>query len=449
MKHFDNAGDWRTKFPFPQRPYPQVPSGELVRLGWEGRKCHAVSAPSSMIHPDVSASGFSTRKALADTLGAWPGKKPEFWNRSAADLWSDRVRDACKMCGFCDEFLCWGQRGPKSGTRTTTLREIEDMSNVTVRNDAKAYEITYDTRLRRASGVRYLNVSDPDNAEIQFAAAKHVIVSGGAVQSARLLLMSGPPVGLGNQNDQVGRNATFHLFGLGASCVTPTPFQGVLRNELGHTGNTVSFADYFLRDKADDSWWKGGIVVSAAKKNPLEGAITSFNKGIIQEPLLAAMEDYNRTVEIRITADDLPRPENRIDLDPLHVDEHGLPVARITRSFGENERKVFALSRTKLEEVFAPFKDFGGGLQSKIMSSDARVDLIGDHQFGTCRMGEDPRRSVVDANCRLHDTPNVFVVDSSVFTTGLGVNPMMTVVANALRVGTWIVGQARHGSGLA
>lgn len=444
LGHLGAMGDWRPTFPFPQEPYPQVPSGELVRLGWEARGGHGLSAPSSMIHPDVDEAGFSTRAALAKTLAAWPAP-PAFWDRAAEALWSERVRDACRMCGFCGEFLCWGQRGPKSGTRTTTLREIEDMPNVTVRYDAKAYEITYDTRLRRASGVRFLDVSDPDNAKIEFARARHVVVSGGAVQSARLLLMSGPPAGLGNQNDQVGRNATFHLFGLGASCVLPTPFQGVLRNELGHTGNTVSFEDYFLQDKAGE-WWKGGIVVSAAKKNPLEGAISSFtNKGLVQEPLLGAMEDYNRTVEIRITGDDLPRPTNRVDLDPLHVDEHGLPVARITRSFGQNERQLFALARPKLEAVFAPFKDFGGGVKSKITSSDARVDLISDHQFGTCRMGEDPRNSVVDAQCRLHDTPNVFVIDSSVFPTGLGVNPMITVVANALRVGTWIVDNARRG----
>ena len=76
-------------------------------------------------------------------------------------------------------------------------------------------------------------------------------------------------------------------------------------------------------------------------------------------------------------------------LDPQYVDEYGFPVARITRSFGEN--------------------------------------------------GDDPATSVVDRNCRLHDVPNVFVIDTSFFPTGFGLNPMVTVVANALRVGTWIV----------
>jgi len=76
------------------------------------------------------------------------------------------------------------------------------------------------------------------------------------------------------------------------------------------------------------------------------------------------------------------------------------------------------------------------------------VDLIGDHQMGTCRMGDDPATSVVDRNCRLHEVPNVFVVDTSFFPTGFGLNPMVTTVANALRVGTWIVEQSKRGNEL-
>jgi choline dehydrogenase-like flavoprotein len=445
MPHFDGAGDWRPGYPYPQPPYPQVPSGDLVRQGWIARKGRPLSAPSSMIHPDVDVHGFDTRPVLERALRAWPGPRPDFWDRASDEIWSDRVRDACTMCGFCGEFLCWGRRGPKSGTRTTFIRELEDLPNVTVRFDAKVFEITYDTRLRRASGVSFLDLRNADRPVVDTIRGRHVIVSAGAVQSARLLLMSGPPEGLGNRRDQVGRHVTFHLFGLGASCVLPSAFQGVLRNELGHTGNTVSYDDYFLKDKAGE-WWKGGIVVSAAKKNPLEGAITSFStRALIQDKLIRAMEDYNRTVEIRITGDDLPMANNRVDLDPMHVDEHGLPVARVTRSFGYNEINLFKLVRPKLEEIFEPFADFGGGVTSAIHSSDARVDLISDHQFGTCRMGDDPAKSVVDRHCRLHDVPNVFVVDSSVFPTGLGVNPMMTVVANALRVGSWIVERARRG----
>jgi len=185
-------------------------------------------------------------------------------------------------------------------------------------------------------------------------------------------------------------------------------------------------------------------MVSTAKKNPLENAIIAAKKGLRGDKLLAAMEDYERSLEVRLTGDDLPRFDNRVDLDPVYVDEYGLPVARITRNFGPAETQMFQLVRPLLEKVFEPYKQ----LNASVKSTDGIVDLIGDHQMGTCRMGTDPTSSVVDVHCRLHDVPNVYVVDSSFFPTGFGLNPMVTVVANALRVGTWIVEQSKRGGGL-
>jgi choline dehydrogenase-like flavoprotein len=142
---------------------------------------------------------------------------------------------------------------------------------------------------------------------------------------------------------------------------------------------------------------------------------------------------------LRVTGDDLPMPRNRVDLDPTFVDEYGLPVARITRDFGPHERWMFDLIKGKLSDIFAPYVADGVLKKEDIGFSGGIVDLVGDHQFGTCRMGDDPASSVVDPYCRVHDIPNLFVVDSSFMPTGLGVNPMMTVVANALRVGSWII----------
>ena len=106
---------------------------------------------------------------------------------------------------------------------------------------------------------------------------------------------------------------------------------------------------------------------------------------------------------------------------------------------------MFDLCQPLLEKVFEPYKAIPG---TTVKTSNAIVTLIGDHQMGTCRMGDDPTESVVDRFCRLHDVPNVFVVDTSFFPTGFGLNPMVTTVANALRVGSWIVEQSGKGDGL-
>lgn len=430
--------EWTPSMPYPAGVFPMTPPGFVVKYGLEQAGFHACSIPSGVVRP--GSSPYSTRSALATTLNAMPAEqRTGFWAQSADEIWSANVRDACTMCGFCGEFVCWGREGPKSGTRTTTIRELEDLPNVEIITDAKAFDISYDSRTRRASGVRYLDISDPENPRTVSLRARNVVVSCGAIQSARLLLMSGPPGGLGNRYDQVGRNLMFHCFGLGATYVMPPKFQGLMHSELGHTGNIMSYEHYFLKDDADGKWSKAGIVISTAKKNPLENATGKLqNESLMGGKLLAAMEAYARTVELRVTADDLPMPKNRVTLDPNYVDEYGLPVARITRRFGPAEEKMFRLAVSESKRIFQPMVDRYGG---EPKTGSGNVTLFGDHQMGTCRMGDDPTTSVTSRFGRLHEVPNVFVVDSSFMPTGLGLNPMVTVVANALRVGSWIVAE--------
>ena len=291
-------------------------------------------------------------------------------------------------------------------------------------------------------------MADPDHPVPTEIQAEHVIVSCGAVQTARLLRMSGPRGGLGNSRDQLGRYATFHLFGLGAKVVLKPDFRDMLHGNLGHTGNTTSFAPYFVQDPVSKKWLKAGTLTSTAKKNPLENASDAVDRlgdqDLTKRTLLKKMEDYARTFELRLTADDLLMARNRVDLDPRFVDEYGFPVARITRELGPHEWMMYTLMEPEIARVFEPLKK--GGVIDPPGISPPILDLIGDHQMGTCRMGADPATSVVDPHCRLHEAGNLFVVDSSFMPTGLGLNPMVTVVANALRVGTWIVDQLRKGA---
>jgi choline dehydrogenase-like flavoprotein len=462
--NFLNAGNWSPSFDFQGPPYPMTPVGYFFYHAMEKIALNPLMLANSLVSPPTSSETppYDTRAAIAKALAAWPAKElPHFWNRQVSELWSERKRAACNMCGYCGEFLCWGHSSPKSGTRVTTLRELPDLPNAQIRTDAQVYEVLYNSRTRRATGVRYLDLSDPDNPVNTTLHAQNVIVSCGAIQSARLLLMSGPPGGLGNRFDQVGRNVCFHLFGLGATALLPKKFQGHVHAEYGHTGNITGFDHYFLKDTRPGAppglkgkWCKGGTLASAAKKNPLENAdgfVTRPQKleDITGVGLLKNLEPYTRSVQLRVTGDDLPMPQNRVDLDPTFVDEYGLPAARVTRDFGPHERWMFDLVREKLNAIFDPYVKAGILKQTDVDAgfSGGIVDLIGDHQFGTCRMGGDPTASVVDPFCRVHDIPNLFVVDSSFMPTGLGVNPMITVVANALRVGTWIIEQAHSANG--
>jgi choline dehydrogenase-like flavoprotein len=456
--YFGSADDWFPHSELPSRPYPRTPVGQFVFEALDRAGMQPFTLPTAIVPP--GSPDYRTRDALAESLAAWDGKKNHpLWHLAPDALWSERTRAACNMCGYCGEFLCWGKSGPKSGTHVSTLRELRELLEAKkakgqIRCNAKVVELVFDAGKRRVDGVRYLDLTDPDHPETRIEQGDYVIVAGGAVQSARLLHMSEGVsrepgrMGLGNSSGQLGRHATFHMFGFGASAVFAKGFQGLLHGEYGPTGNTASFWPYFAKNPATGRWIKVGTLTSTARKNPLENAIERHERGkTIGRELIREMEEYARTVQIRCTSDDLPMARNRVDLDPNHVDEYGFPVARITRDLGPNEWQMQSLLEPELVRILEPYRKIGA-LQS-VKLTPAVVNLIGDHQMGTCRMGDKPEISVVDPMCRLWDAPNAFVVDSSFMPSGLGLNPMITVVANALRVGSWMIQALAQGHDIA
>lgn len=435
---------WFPTDPYPLAAYPRTPVGQFCFEGFESVAASWKAFPTPLAIVKPGSNDFGTRQALADSIARQNGGlQSEVWTMKPEQLWSDQVRQACNMCGFCGEYLCWGKTGPKWGTQDTVLKEFGDAGKLKVRPNAKAIEVIVEGKPPRASGVAFLDIEDPNDPKLDTATAEIVIVSCGAVQTPRLLFMSGPASGLGNSGHQLGANATFHMFGLGIKATLHERFQGLLHGELGPTGNTSTFSTYFMQDGNDDTWIKGGHLTSTAKKNPLDDAIGAFN-GDPAVDIPKAMTTSNRQLEIRLTADDLPVHANRVTLDPSYVDEYGVPVARIARKKADNEHDVDRVGIDYMNKVFAFYQQ--KGVVTGLSPGKSNLKLIGDHQMGTCRMGDDPSASVVNRFCRLHDAENVFVVDSSFMPSGLGLNPMVTVVANALRIGSHIVDALQKGN---
>jgi choline dehydrogenase-like flavoprotein len=119
---------------------------------------------------------------------------------------------------------------------------------------------------------------------------------------------------------------------------------------------------------------------------------------------------------------------NRVDLDPTLRDRFGLPVARITYTAHQNDVRLATWFANRAEEIF----DAAGA--TTIHNAGPVVRKLHNHQMGTARMGDDPASSVVDRWCRAHEVSNLYVADSSVFVTSAGLNPSLTIVANALRM---------------
>jgi len=120
----------------------------------------------------------------------------------------------------------------------------------------------------------------------------------------------------------------------------------------------------------------------------------------------------------------LPNNESYVDLDWSHTDQFGLPQARRQVSWGENDKKLFAEMQHWSVEIL---KSAGAEI-FKVYEQPAT-----NHELGGCRMGSDPRRSVVNADCRSHDVANLYVVDGSVFPSASEKNPTLTIMALAAR----------------
>jgi choline dehydrogenase-like flavoprotein len=147
---------------------------------------------------------------------------------------------------------------------------------------------------------------------------------------------------------------------------------------------------------------------------------------------------FGHTVRLCSVGEQLPDVRNHVTLDPVVKDSFGLPVPRLTNEPRENDR--------------AMIRAIQGSLQNLLEAAGAAEILKNEflpgesaHYFGTCRMGTDPKRSVVDDRGRAHDVRNLFIADGSVFVTGAAVNPALTISALATRTAEGIVASFRGG----
>lgn len=136
---------------------------------------------------------------------------------------------------------------------------------------------------------------------------------------------------------------------------------------------------------------------------------------------------FGHTAGIAVIVEDLPEPENRVVLDAELTDAHGIPAPRIEYRLSDNSKRMLAHGLKMGRQVMTA----AGATKT---SGFGPVRHTGWHLMGTARMGNDPRTSVVNREGRSHDVPNLYVVDSSVFVTSGGVNPVSTLQAIALYI---------------
>jgi choline dehydrogenase-like flavoprotein len=136
---------------------------------------------------------------------------------------------------------------------------------------------------------------------------------------------------------------------------------------------------------------------------------------------------HKRCIQIFGPTQQIPTADARVTVDPTVKDKWGLPVARISGNVHPHTFEIGEIQATRAE---AWLKE-AGAIHISRMAGKADLVSAGQHQAGTCRMGNDPRNSVVNRDCKIHDVDNVFVIDSSVHVTNGGFNPALTIMAVA------------------
>jgi choline dehydrogenase-like flavoprotein len=340
-------------------------------------------------------------------------------------------RGSCIQCGLCLGFGC--EVRAKSSSLVTVIPVAVATGRCEIRTDAYVRKIETDAS-GRVTGVKYFDAHKADN----FQRAKAVVVCANGAETPRLLLNSKSnlfPHGLANSSGVVG---THLMFNGGGTSV------GVFEHEVnGFKGLVASRIvwDLYELDPALGLSGGGGFDYRFGM-TPIQFGTDGLPPGSPRwgreyKRLLA--HNYTRTVEAYGHTSSLPVPTNTITLDPHVKDAWGVPAIRMTYQDHPQDLKLYKYFADRAEDLLKA----SGAVQT--WQRPVESQTVSVHLLGTCRMGNDPKTSVVDASHRAHDVKNLFIVDgSSLVTCGRG-QPTMTIQALAFRAGEHIAGFAKRG----
>jgi choline dehydrogenase-like flavoprotein len=339
-----------------------------------------------------------------------------------------RGRAACVHCGKCGGFGC--EMRAKSSTLVAMIPGAVATSRCEIRPDSYVRRIEMGAN-GRVTGVTYF---DKDKKDV-FQRAKAVVLSANGVETPKLLLLSATgafPDGLANSSGQVGRNLMSGAYG-GASAL----FDHEINCWKGVDVSRVIW-DFFEVPEGLGLFGGGGIDM---RRNYEGGGWTWPGEPTWgREWKQRAKVYYSNSVQANAHTSQLPVSTNRVDLDPVVKDAWGLSVPRITFTGHPQDTKLAKWFGDRGRELLQ------AAGAAKVSESRSGNSGGGEHLLGTCRMGKDPKTSVVDADHRAHDVPNLFIVDGSSFVTSGRGQPTMTIQALAFRAADRIARLAKAGS---
>lgn len=342
-------------------------------------------------------------------------------------------REGRLPCHFCSHCMQGCEVGAIFTSANTLIPAARKTGRLTLRTGALAREIEVDGR-GRASAVHYV---DRTTKKAHAVRASVVVLACGAIESPRLLLNSRSPRfpnGLANGSDLVGRYLHGH---------TVLTMHGYLTSLLGRPeGNDDGATDHATiprfahpRGRRDYVGGFGAQVQYADPSYPHHARrVTGFGAAYKRrvrdlQPAMLQMGGFGKVIA---------QHENRVMVDPARRDAHGIPIPVVQFTYAGNDRALWRDMGATLEEIF---HEAG----TELFFKDERMNGFASHEVGTCRMGTDPRASVLTPFNQAHEVPNLFVVDGSAFVTFPEKNPTLTIMALAVRASRHIAERRRKG----
>ncbi len=341
-------------------------------------------------------------------------------------------RSECAHCGFCSYFGC--EMKAKSSTLATVIQEAEKTGRCEIRPNSYVRKIEID-KSGRVTGVTYFD----EHRRETFQRAKAVVMCANGAETPRLLMLSKSalfPHGLANSSGKVGKHLMFNGHAT-AGAVFEHPL-----NEFKSVAVSRIIHDFYDCDPKRGFYGGGGLdtrFISYPIGFALRGLPPDAPRwGAEYKRLLE--ENYTRTLTVLCHTTSLPVESNNISLDPRVKDAWGLPAVRVTYKDHAHDLKMMQFMQDRGRELL----DAAGA--RKVWFRPVAEQSFGFHLLGTCRMGNDPKSSVIDKRHRAHDVPNLFICDgSSMVTSGRG-QPTCTIQALAYRASGQIIGMAKSGA---
>jgi choline dehydrogenase-like flavoprotein len=329
-------------------------------------------------------------------------------------------RAPCHYCGPCE-------RGCMTysyfSSPFTTVKDALKTGNCTLITDAIVSHVDMDTNANKAQGVTFIHRTTKETKQVR---AKTVVLCAQALESTRILLNSSTrehPNGLGNSSGLLGHNLMDHVVGGGAS---------------------GTFEDLNTPPSANPPHRPNGVYLVRFRNTPKEGKHPHFLRGYgfqggsmpefnMDAPGIGA--DYKKAVKIGTYGvslgafgESLARLDNFCEIDPNLKDAWGIPALRISMAHGKNEAALMRDAGVTAAEMLE-----AAGAKNISLTTGTEMPGMAIHEVGTARMGNDPKKSVLNAFCQSHDVSNLLVTDGSGFVSSACQNPTLTMMAITVR----------------